>query len=111
MSFASTPAYRVTVARRLRSYAANAGNATERDFATAILAQTHTPRVGTAMERLAELIDPTCEVEAIEPVTYGEFNQTIGYVFRLSCGHVVSRPYRDDPPAYCDTCGRRVHAR
>lgn len=58
--------------------------------------------------RLANLIDPTCEVDSIEPIEYGEFNQTIGYVFNLTCGHKVMRPYAEMPPEYCSECGARV---
>ena len=60
------------------------------------------------LARLAELIDPTCEIDSVEPIEYGEFNETIGYVFHLTCGHSVMRPYMDMPPAYCDECGARV---
>ena len=56
-------------------------------------------------EDLADLIDPTCRVESVEPIEYGEFNETIGYFFRLTCGHGVVRPREDMPPAYCDECG------
>ena len=59
-------------------------------------------------DRLADLIDPTCEVESVEPIEYGEFNQTIGFFFKLTCGHGVTRPQEDMPPAYCDECGARV---
>ena len=60
------------------------------------------------LEKLADLIDPTCKVDSIEPIEYGEFNETIGYCFNLTCGHSVMRPYEDIPPAYCDECGARV---
>lgn len=59
-------------------------------------------------ELLAGLIDPTCEVDSIEPVGYGEFNQAIGSAFHLTCGHTVMRALTDMPPAYCDECGARV---
>lgn len=59
-------------------------------------------------ERLADLIDPTCKIDSVEPIEYGEFNETIGYAFGLTCGHIVMRPYMDMPPAYCDECGARV---
>jgi len=64
------------------------------------------PRPTTEMAilvRLADLIDPTCEVDSVEPIEYGEFN-----VFRLTCGHGVMRPREDMPPAYCEECGARV---
>ena len=60
------------------------------------------------LSRLADLIDPTCEIDSVKPIEYGEFNETIGYVFHLTCGHSVMRPYMDMPPAYCDECGARV---
>lgn len=53
--------------------------------------------------RVAELIDPTCKVDSIEPIEYGEFN-----VFKLTCGHGVMRPREDMPPRYCDECGARL---
>ena len=59
-------------------------------------------------EKLADLIDPTCEVASIEPIEYGEFNETIGYVFNLTCGHQVICPYAEMPPSYCSECGKRV---
>lgn len=59
-------------------------------------------------DRMADLMDPTCEVESVERVGEGEFDQTIGYAFHLTCGHCVMRPYTDMPPCYCDECGRRV---
>lgn len=55
---------------------------------------------------LADLIDPTCEVDSIEPVD-DELGQTVGYEFHLTCGHSVKRPYIE-VPAYCDECGDRV---
>jgi hypothetical protein len=57
----------------------------------------------SAFRMLADLIDPTCRVESVEPIEYGEFN-----VFKLTCGHGVMRPREDMPPAYCDECGARV---
>ena len=57
---------------------------------------------------VADLIDPTCEVDSIEPVEYGEFNQAIGSAFHLTCGHTVMRALTDTPPAYCEECGARV---
>lgn len=57
---------------------------------------------------LADLIDPTCEVNSIEPVEYGEFNQAIGSAFHLTCGHTVMRALTDTPPAYCEECGARL---
>lgn len=58
--------------------------------------------------RLADLIDPTCEVDSIEPIEYGEFNETVGYVFNLTCGHKIVQLYADMPPTYCSKCGARV---
>lgn len=59
-------------------------------------------------ERLADLIDPTCQINSVEPIEYGEFNETIGSAFHLTCGHTVLRACTDMPPAYCDECGARV---
>jgi hypothetical protein len=58
--------------------------------------------------RVADLIDPTCKVESVEPIRYGEFNQAVGSAFILSCGHTVMRACTDMPPAFCDECGARV---
>ena len=65
-------------------------------------------RTDALFDRIADLIDPTCQIDSVEPIEYGEFNQTIGYDFNLTCGHSVMRPYMDMPPAYCDECGARV---
>lgn len=56
--------------------------------------------------RVADLIDPTCEVDSIEPVE-DELGQTVCYEFPLTCGHIVTKPYIE-APAYCDVCGARV---
>lgn len=55
---------------------------------------------------LADMIDPTCEVDSIEPVE-DELGQTVSYEFNLTCGHSVTKPYIE-APAYCDVCGARV---
>lgn len=59
-------------------------------------------------QRFADLIDPTCKVDSIEPIEYGEFNETVGYVFNLTCGHKIVQLYADMPPTYCSKCGARV---
>lgn len=56
--------------------------------------------------RVADLIDPTCEVDSIEPVE-DELGQTVGYEFHLTCCHSVTKPYIE-APAHCDECGARV---
>ena len=60
------------------------------------------------MRKLADLIDPTCEVESVEPIRAGEFNQAIGSAFHLTCGHTAWRACTDEPPVYCEECGARV---
>lgn len=67
-----------------------------------------TVRTDVLFDRVADFIDQTCEIDSVEPIEYGEFYETIGYVFHLTCGHAVMRPYMDMPPAYCDECGARV---
>lgn len=57
---------------------------------------------------VADLIDPTCEVESVEPIKAGEFNQAIGSAFHLTCGHTAWRACTDEPPVYCEECGARV---
>ena len=67
------------------------------------------PRPTTEMAilaRLADLIDPTCEVSSVE--TYDdELGQLDGWEFHLTCGHSVKRPYYE-APSYCPECGARV---
>lgn len=63
---------------------------------------------GLILNRLADLIDPTCEVESVEPIKAGEFNQAIGSAFHLTCGHTAWRACTDEPPVYCEECGARV---
>ena len=58
------------------------------------------------LSMLADLIDPTCEVDSIEPVE-DELGQTVGYESHLTCGHAPEQPYIE-APAYCDECGARV---
>lgn len=60
------------------------------------------------IRKLADLIDPTCAVESVEPIRAGEFNQAIGSAFHLTCGHTAWRACTDEPPVYCDECGARV---
>lgn len=55
-----------------------------------------------AVSRLADLIDPTCEVEGSEPLYMDDETE-----FRLSCGHVADM-VTDCPPAFCPECGARV---
>ncbi len=54
-----------------------------------------------AILHLADLIDPTCEVD-YRRYLYG----SCAYEYRLSCGHSVYRPQKT-PPAYCPECGAR----
>lgn len=57
------------------------------------------------LSRLADLIDPTCEVVGTtsEDVLYGP---TI-FHHELSCGHTCDTCC-EEPPAYCHECGCRV---
>ena len=58
---------------------------------------------GGVLERLADLIDPTCQVSSIE--TYcDELGQSDGWKFHLTCGHSVHY----EEPSYCPDCGARV---
>jgi hypothetical protein len=54
------------------------------------------------MEKLADLIDPTCEVVGSEPLYMDDETE-----FRLSCGHAAEMT-TNEPPAYCPECGARV---
>lgn len=51
---------------------------------------------------LADLIDPTCEVEGSGPLYMDDETE-----FLLSCGHVADM-VTDCPPAFCPKCGARV---
>lgn len=54
------------------------------------------------LSMLADLIDPTCEVESV-----GSTGGLLSY--RLSCGHTAYRPaYVQGPPPVCPCCGARV---
>lgn len=52
--------------------------------------------------RLADIIDPTCEVESSEYTGMED-----EYDFYLSCGHVAEMTC-NEPPAYCPECGARI---
>ena len=51
---------------------------------------------------VADLIDPTCEVEGSGPLYMDDETE-----FLLSCGHVADM-VTDCPPAFCPKCGARV---
>ena len=51
---------------------------------------------------IADLIDPTCEVEGSKPLYMDDETE-----FQLSCGHAVWMT-TNEPPAYCTECGARV---
>lgn len=53
-------------------------------------------------DKLADLIDPTCEVEGSKPLYMDDETE-----FQLSCGHAVWMT-TNEPPAYCTECGARV---
>ena len=55
--------------------------------------------------RVADLIDPTCEVEAIATMDWPEGTGTTVYEF--SCGHSCETT-RPVAPDYCPRCGARV---
>ena len=61
-----------------------------------------TVRCEDMLDRLADLIDPTCDVEWSEPLYMDDETE-----FRLSCGHVADM-VTDCPPAFCPECGARV---
>lgn len=53
------------------------------------------------LEKLADLIDPTCEVESVD--------STGGLLaYNLSCGHTAFALQRELKPTYCPYCGARV---
>lgn len=53
-------------------------------------------------DRIADFIDPTCEVEGSGPLYMDDETE-----FLLSCGHVADM-VTDCPPAFCPKCGARV---
>lgn len=57
------------------------------------------------LEKLADLIDPTCHV--VGTISQDWSGGSTVYVHKLSCGHTreTSMP---EPPEYCDECGARV---
>lgn len=59
----------------------------------------------TGVDRLADLIDPTCHV--VGTISQDWSNGPTVYVHGLSCGH-ASHTSMPEPPAYCDECGARV---
>jgi hypothetical protein len=56
--------------------------------------------------RVADLIDPTCEVEDME--LRDEFDDATPYTLTLSCGHRMGAESYGDIPMYCPVCGARV---
>lgn len=103
---------RIEIAARLREAAIDDGHVGrpygEQGFQVTLrrIIGTSNPMRPTLYVRLADLIDPTCEVDSIEPVE-NVLGQTVGYEFHLTCGHSVTQPYIE-APAHCDECGARV---
>lgn len=56
-------------------------------------------------KRLADLIDPTCEVVGTTSEE-GLYGPTI-FHHELSCGHTCDTGWHE-PPRYCDECGARI---
>lgn len=56
--------------------------------------------------RLADLVDPTCEVESME--LRDESDEATPYTLTLSCGHRMGAESYGDIPRYCPVCGARV---
>lgn len=95
------------VAKRLRELAG--GYVTIGDFQRAIGFPTSTEididRDAKELRCLADLIDPTCEVESSH---YEEYDYPVSWFeHELSCGHSVTWSWQT-PPNYCPECGRRV---
>jgi hypothetical protein len=61
-------------------------------------------------DRLADLIDPTCEVVTVQPDGRpGDFVTQEIYEGCSACGHYMQRdPFTGRYPHYCPNCGRRV---
>lgn len=59
-----------------------------------------------AAHMLADLIDPTCEVESVE--LRDECDEATPYTLTLSCGHRMGAESHGDIPMYCPSCGCRV---
>lgn len=96
------------VAERLREAAIDDGHVGrpygEQGFQVTLrrIIGTSNPTRPTLYARLADLIDPTCEVESVDS-TGGLLS------YRLSCGHTAYRPtYVQGPPPVCPGCGARV---
>ena len=108
----TTSEERREVAARLREAAIDDGHVGrpygEQGFQVTLrrIIVTSNPKRPTLYARLADLIDPTCEVSSVE--TYcNELGQLGGWEFHLTCGHSFQRPW-NEPPAYCPNCGARV---
>lgn len=97
---APTSDERREVAEKLR-YASHTDANLDVTIAIAILdtiGEVHRPIAAV----VADLIDPTCEVEGSEPLYMDDETE-----FQLSCGHAVWMT-TNEPPAYCPECGARV---
>ena len=57
------------------------------------------------LEKLADLIDPTCHVIGTTSQDWSD-GSTV-YTHELSCGHTCRTDWTE-PPAFCDECGARV---
>lgn len=109
MTMAPTSEERREAAERLRDYALLRSSDTFEAFFTrlngVLFGDEGWKRPdGDVFARLADLIDPTCEVDYCRYL-YG----CCAYEYHLSCGHSVDRPWRT-PPAYCPECGARCIA-
>lgn len=60
------------------------------------------------LEKLADLIDPTCHV--VSTISQDWSDGSTVYVHELSCGHTCRTDW-PEPPAYCAECGARVVGR
>lgn len=60
------------------------------------------------LEKLADLIDPTCYV--IGTISYDGVDGSVTYEHELSCGHTCRTDW-PEPLAYCYECGARVVGR
>lgn len=65
-----------------------------------------TVRCEDMLDRLADLIDPTCHVVGTTSEE-GLYDGLTIFRHELSCGHTCETVWLE-PPAYCDECGARV---
>lgn len=92
--------------RDLSMYLEHWVNADEEQGGNPFTVQADRKSAERTLEKLADLIDPTCEVESME--LRDECDEATPYTLTLSCGHRMGAESHGDIPRYCPVCGARV---